>query len=829
MTERAPLPIDDALPALEAALARYTFAVLAAPPGSGKTTRVPPFIARQTWAAGRKVLVLAPRRLAARSAARRIAAELGEAVGGAVGYRVRFDTRVGPDTRIEIVTEGILTRMIQADPALDGVACIVFDEFHERSLDGDLGLALALDSTALNPELSLVVMSATLDTERIGRFLDDAPLVEAAGRSFPVGTEWLPRFAVSPSERRRIGPQVAAAVRHALATGEGSVLAFLPGLREIADAGAALADLESDRLQVHLLHGGLPLARQDAAIAAAAPGQRKVVLATNIAETSLTIEGVDQVVDSGLARRLRYDPGMGMGRMETVRISRASADQRRGRAGRTGPGRCLRLWGVPEDRALVPFDPPEIAVADLAPLALDLACWGARPEALRWLDQPPAAAYREAEAVLADLGALDADGRVTAAGRAIAAMQLHPRLARMVLAGQASGHGSAALVLAMLVEERPRGGANDDLERDLIAAVEHPGVHGPLLKNAGMLCRRLGLGRLPQRVPPGLAGRLLAEAFTDRIARRRRGGEDRYLTLSGRGVALAPESRLTGAAWIVAADLAMRPGGDALVRRGAVADAAVVMDRTRHLQHTRRGIDIDFASDRLQAVEEDRLGAIVLARHPWRDASDADFRAALVEALKRSGVGALGWPASATRLRQRLAFLHQAMPADWPDVGDTALTARLEDWLAPYLEGIRTMAALRRLDLAAGLMHLVGWQRRETIDVLAPERLVLPSGRPAAIDYADPDRPVLAAKLQELFGWQTAPAIADGRAPLTVELLSPAGRPLAVSGDLEHFWREAYPQVRKEMRGRYPKHPWPEDPLQAEATALTKKRLATRP
>jgi len=828
MTARPPLPIDDALPQLAAALSGRPFAVLSAPPGSGKTTRVPPFLLDQPWAAGRKVLVLEPRRLAARAAARRIAAERGEPLGASVGYRVRFDTRVGPETRLEIVTEGILTRMIQSDPALEGVACVVFDEFHERSLDGDLGLALALDSTALNPDLRLVVMSATLDTERIAALLDDAPLVAAAGRSFPVQTEWLPRFAVSPAERRRIGPQVAGAVRHALASGEGSVLAFLPGLREIEDAAAALADLAGEGIEVHPLHGGLSAARQDAAIAPAAPGRRKVVLATNIAETSLTIEGVAQVVDAGLARRMRYDPGVGMGRMETVRISRASADQRRGRAGRTGPGRCLRLWGAPEDRSLIPFDPPEIAVADLAPLALDLAGWGARPEALRWLDQPPAAAYREAEAVLKDLGALDADGRVTAEGRAMAALPLHPRLARMVRAGMAEGRGALALLLAMLVEERPSSAGNDDLERDLLAALDRRGASGTVVRNTGVLARRLGLGRLPNHAPPGLAGTLLAEAFTDRIARRRPGGEDRYLTTAGRGVALVPESRLGGTEWIVAADLAMRPGGDALVRRGAAVDRAAVMAATRHLQQRRHRIDIDLAGARLQAVAEDMLGAIVLARHAWKDASDAAFRDALIEALTRTGIDALAWSAGATRLRQRLAFLHHLMPGDWPDVGDAALTGTLADWLGPYLDGVRGMPALRRLDLSAALMHLAGWQRRDAIEALAPERATLPSGRAASIDYADPERPVLAAKLQELFGWQAAPVLADGRCPLTVELLSPAGRPLAVSRDLGHFWCAVYPEVRKEMRGRYPKHPWPEDPLGAAATALTKKRLASR-
>lgn len=841
-----PLPIEPVLPALRDALAAGRCAVLQAPPGAGKTTRVPLALLEAPWLAGRKLLMLEPRRLAARAAARRMAAMLGEPVGETVGYRVRLDAKVGPRSRIIVVTDGIFTRMIQEDPSLAGIGAVIFDEIHERSLEVDLGLALALESqAALRDDLRLLAMSATLDGAALARLMGDAPVITSEGRAWPVETRYLGGLArAGTTSRGDLADMVCTAVRHALAEHAGDVLAFLPGAREIRRAAQQLeaAGLPAE-VDVHALYGDLPNEAQDAAIRPAPPGRRKVVLATNIAETSLTIDGVAVVVDSGFARALRFDPASGMSRLVTTRISQAAAEQRRGRAGRLGPGICYRLWSEAEQRALVPQTRPEILEADLAPLALELACWGAGdPTELAWLDPPPAAALAQARDLLQHLGALDRDGRVTAHGRAMAQLGLHPRLAHMVLRAAEMGLGRLACRMAALLEERdllrhtPGTGFR---EADLRVRLEllsgdsrnRSGQVDPAARRRGLQLaeqweRRLKLPReaLPVDAAGGDSpGLLLAFAYPDRIGQRRPGGHGQFRLSGGRGAFLPPEDPLAASDYLVAAEL----DGDRREARIFLAAPLARADLEEAFAdqiETTDAIAWDRREQAVTARRQRRLGALVLDE-AMLDRPDPDaIKAALLDGIRAEGLAVLPWDKACESLRARVAFLRhvEGEEAGWPDLSDDALLAGLETWLGPFVDGITRRSQLRGVDLAAALAASLDWAQKRRLDEGAPTHLVVPSGSRIALDYGSVDAPVLAVRLQEMFGCRTTPAVAWGRVPVIVQLLSPAGRPVQVTRDLMSFWNDGYRAVRADLRGRYPKHFWPDDPLNAPATRRTR-------
>lgn len=826
------LPIDPLLPRLVAALADAPAAVLQAPPGAGKTTRVPPALREAPWCRGR-VVMLEPRRLAARAAANRMAALLGEPVGATVGYRIRHEVRVSRQTRIEVVTEGILTRMLQDDPALEGVAAVVFDEFHERSLQADLGLALCLEvQAALRPDLRLIVMSATLDGARVAALLGEVPLLTSPGRLHPVETVYRERAVAG-----RLEPAVAQAVRLALARHpEGDVLAFLPGQGEIRRTEALLAEALPPRVRLHPLYGNLPPAEQDAALAPPPPGHRKVVLATSIAETSLTIEGVRIVVDGGLARRPRFSPRSGMTRLETRRVSRAAADQRRGRAGREGPGCCYRLWTEAEQAALPSFDVPEIAEADLAPLALELALWGAPdPAALTWLDPPPAAAYAQARGLLHALGTLDAAGQLTDEGRAMGRLGLHPRLAHLVRQGQAGGAGRLACVLAALLEERdvlrgPLLPVDLRLRVDAVASGHRPpSAHGATLDAAALHRVRQHAARLQRRLrasgeaPPEEAGALLALAYPDRLAQRRPGRPGRFLLRNGRGAFVDPADPLAAADFLAVADLDGRAAESRIFLAAPLTLDDVEAAFAAQIEPEEE-VAWDAGARAVVARRRERLGALMLKEGPIAHPDPEAVADALVAAVAGEGLALLGWAKEGRGVRERLSFLHSLDPDRWPDASDAALLASLGAWLRPHLYGLRTAADLARLDGDALLRGCLGWADQQALDALAPTHYAVPSGSRLPIDYGRAEAPVLAVRLQEVFGLTDTPRIGGGAVPLTLHLLSPAHRPVQVTRDLASFWAEAYFEVRKDLRGRYPRHYWPENPLEAEPTRRAKPR-----
>jgi ATP-dependent helicase HrpB len=835
MTE---LPIASVLPALLAALRAGTSAVLQAPPGAGKTTRVPLALLDEPWLAGGKVVMLEPRRLAARAAAHHMARLLGERVGETVGYRVRMDTRVGPRTRVEVVTEGVLTRLLQADAALEGVGAVIFDEFHERSLHADLGLALTLQSRALlREELRVLVMSATLEGEPVARLLGHAPVVTSGGRSHPVEVRYLPRRAEG-----RVESVVARAVLEALAREEGDVLVFLPGAGEIRRVEERLREAApGPGVRITPLHGSLPQEAQDRAIAPSPPGERKVVLATSIAETSLTIEGVRVVVDSGLMRVPRFSPRTGMTRLETVPVTRASADQRCGRAGRLGPGVCYRLWTEPEQAHRVPHGTPEIREADLAPLALELAAWGVSdPAELAWLDSPLPAAYTQARELLTELGALDAGGAITPHGRRMAELAFHPRLAHMVLRARELGAGGFACDLAALLGERDllRGeGAAPDADARLRLEALHaaargraPGSVRGYAVDRGALHRVLAEARhwrerLGVRGETGEldgAGLLLAFAYPDRIGQRRPGQRGHFLLRNGRGAALLEAQPLSEADWLVAAEV----GGEGRESRIFLAAPVELAELEAHFaeqMEEERVLEWDAEAGAVRARRRTRLGALVLRDAPWADPDPEAVRDALLEGVAREGVERLPWGRAARQLQERILFLHRLDPS-WPDVSDAALAATLPGWLGPHVYGIRRREELGRLDLAGVLLALLSWERRRALEELAPTHLTVPSGSRVPIDYSDPEAPVLAVRLQEVFGLTETPRLARGRVPLTLHLLSPAGRPVQVTRDLASFWRSTYFEVKKDLKGRYPKHYWPDDPLTATPTHRVRPR-----
>ncbi len=798
------LPIDAVLPELTAALAAHGRAVLMAPPGAGKTTRVP--LALLPVVPGR-IVMLEPRRLAARAAAERMAETLGEAVGQTVGYRIRGEAV--PGARIEVVTEGILTRMLQSDPSLEGTGCVIFDEFHERSLNADLGLALTWEArAALRPDLALLVMSATLDAGPVAALLDDAPVIQSEGRAFPVETRWLDR--PLPAGARLI-PEAARLVAEAEAatrdTG-GTILTFLPGEGEIRRVAALL----NTDAEVVPLYGAMDFKAQRAALQPA-QGRRRIVLATSIAETSLTIPDVRVVVDAGRARRARFDPGSGMSRLVTERVSRAEAEQRRGRAGRVASGICYRMWARAEEGALPAFAPPEIAVADLAGLALELANWGSDGADLAFLTPPPEAALAEARALLADLGALDANGRITAHGRALVALPLHPRLGHMlILAGR-----DAADLAALMAERDPLTGAPTDLTLRLRAirdARAYADRH-PWPANPGTLHRiRDDAKRLRRLAPEGRGlspGAMAALAYPDRIGLRRKGEQPRYVLSGGKGAVLPDGDALAAARLIVATDL----DGDARearIRMAAPLDEAELRDLFADRIAMVETVEWSRRENRVTARRQERLGALVLADRAL-DAPDPQALAlAAFEGLRQNG---LNWTAAAARLRARIALIPDLGPVD-----DASLLAD-PDWLLPYLGRARTLADLRALDLTEALKARIGWDGQQRLNDAAPAHFVTPLGRRVPIDY-DHETPSVELKLQELFGLARHPVV-GGRA-LRISMLSPGGKPVAVTTDLPGFWAGSYADVRKDMRGRYPRHPWPENPLDADPTTRAKPR-----
>jgi ATP-dependent helicase HrpB len=858
------LPIEPAIPELRSALAASRGIVLQAPPGAGKTTRVPLALLDVPWLGDRKIIMLEPRRLAARAAAARMSATLGERVGETVGYRMRLDTRVGPRTRIEVVTEGILTRMLQHDLALDGVGLVIFDEFHERSLAGDTGLALTLAAAdSLRDDLKILVMSATLDGLAVARLLGEAPVVRSEGRAWPVETRHQPSRGDQPQStgyqrRSALEAHVARVVRDVVATEAGSVLVFLPGAGEIRRVEALLRGLLPGDVSLNPLHGSLPIETQDTAIALAPPGQRKVVLATSIAETSLTIEGIRVVVDSGLMRIPRFSPGTGMTRLETVRVSRASADQRRGRAGRIEPGVCVRCWSAGEDAGLVPYTRPEILDADLAPLTLDLASAGfTDPGELRWLDLPPAAAFAQARELLQLLGAVDDKGRITAHGSAMAELGTHPRLAHMLLWTSERGVDTPATAasLAAILEERDllRGAGGPppsdvQLRLDAVARDIDDVMLGGAMVDRGLVHRvrdvaaewrrRMGsrlaaapLARPDTFRPPGpiprvaredsvSPGILLALAYPDRVARRR-DAPGRFLLRNGRGATLPLTDPLAQAEWIVAAQID-DAGRDGRITLAASLDPAELVAYAAEQVITRDEIAWNETTRSVQARRRTMLGALMLGDSAIPDVDPERISAALLDGIARIGVGALPWSGAATSLRQRLAFLRHH-DRTWPDVSDEALGATLVVWLGPHVGGIRKLADLSRVDLGSVLRAMLTWEQRRQLDELAPERIQVPSRSRISVDYSDPAAPALAVRLQEVFGMNETPRL-GGRVPVTMQLLSPAYRPVQVTRDLASFWKTGYFDVRKDLRGRYPKHHWPEDPLTAPAVHGAKRR-----
>ena len=832
------LPIEPALPAIRAALQECTALVLQAPPGAGKTTRVPLALLDEPWLAGQTILVLEPRRLAARTAAMRMAGLLGEPVGQTVGYRVRFDHQISRQTRIEVVTEGILTRRLQHDPALEGVGLVLFDEFHERSLPADLALALYLDSQrSLRTDLRLLVMSATLDGAAVARLLGDAPIVSSEGRAWPVACHYLPcdvhRFDLTV---------VVQTIMSALARHDGDVLVFLPGGGEIRQTlrrlEIAAASLE---LVLVALYGDLPGEAQQRAIQPDRSGRRKVVLATAIAETSLTIEGVTVVVDAGWSRVPRFDPRSGLTRLETVRVSADAAEQRAGRAGRLGPGTCYRLWSEAAHSRLRPRRVPEILEVDLAALALELANWGVNePATLAWLDPPPPGALAQARALLTDLEALDEQGRITPAGRTLAELPTHPRLAHLLRRGVELGQGSLAADIAALLEERDllRGdhSSGSDLSARLaaLAAFRHEGrseaqrwAADPVTcARVEQIARRwrelLKITTTPEPSPdPTMVGLLLALAYPDRIARRREGSADRYQLANGRGVRLAVDDPLNGNDWLVAAQL------DAGLSEGRIwlAAPAALADLENHLAARISAVG-EVAWDERQAAviarRERRLGALVLSSETLPDADPALLRQAMRVGVRQMGLDRLPWTRDLRDWQARVLALRHWFPDEgWPEVADDWLTEHLAEWLEPWLDGITRREHLPRLDLAAALQSVLDGRLRPRLNELAPTYLTVPSGSRIRLRYTPGEAPVLAVKLQEVFGLTDTPRIAGGRVAVILHLLSPAQRPIQVTQDLRSFWERTYAEVRKELKGRYPKHPWPDDPWNAAPTRRT--------
>lgn len=807
------LPVSDVLAPLRTALADAPNAVLAAPPGAGKTTLVPLVLVEEPWLKG-KIILIEPRRLAARAAARRMASMLGEEVGGTVGYRMRLDTKVSARTRIEVVTEGVFTRMALASPDLEGIDCVIFDEFHERALEADFGLALALDiQSGLREDLRILVMSATLDTARVAALLEDCPVIESLGRSHPVDIRHLDRPA-----GERIEVSMTSAIEAIHRTETGSILAFLPGQGEIRQVASRLEGRLGPLTDIQPLYGGLSSQEQDAAIRPAPEGRRKVVLATPVAESSITIDGVRIVIDSGLVRQPVYEPSTGITRLETIRASQASADQRAGRAGRTAPGIAVRLWRAEQTKALPAFSTPQVLASDLSAMVLDCLAWGVKdPRELRFIDPPPETAIIEARVLLENLGAVDADGGLTERGKRMRALALPPRLAAMVVSGQEDGHGYAAAELAVLLTEQGLGGQDADLEVRLSRFRSDRSPRGTAARG---LAVRLAGGKASAAAPCPAAA-LLVHAFPDRIARQR-GARGKFVLANGRGAMIDETDRLAGSDFLVIADMSGKAQAARIL--AAVELSGEALDEvlgSRTVQSEECLFDPQSGAVRARRIS--RLGAIILAETPLPRPDDAAAMTVLCGAIRKLGFKALPFSAAGLQLRDRIGFLHRSLGAPWPDVSDEALLADLEAWFAPYQPGVMSLKAIDRDGLNEGLLSLCGPGARKELDRLAPTHYEAPTGSRLPIRYEE-DSPVVAIRVQELFGETRHPAIGGGRLPLTLELLSPAHRPIQTTRDLPGFWRGSWADVRADMRGRYPRHPWPENPAEAAPTHRAKPR-----
>ncbi|WP_136657704.1 ATP-dependent helicase HrpB [Nitratireductor sp. XY-223] len=812
------LPVSEAVPALMAALDKHASAVLAAPPGAGKTTLVPLHLLSADWRGDGKIIVLEPRRLAARASARQMARLIGEEVGATVGYRTRLDTRISGRTRIEVVTEGIFTRMILADPDLPGIAAVLFDEFHERSVDADLGLALALDvQSALREDLRILVMSATLDVDRVRELLGGAPVIRSEGRAYPVDVRY---------RDRRQGERIEEAMRDAiigsLESEGGSILAFLPGRREISRTAELLREAGPGDAVIAPLFGDLSGKEQDAAIRPPEPGTRKVVLATSIAETSITIDGVRIVIDSGRQRLPVFEPSTGITRLETVRVSRASADQRAGRAGRTEPGVAIRLWRAEQTTALPAFTPPQILASDLSNLILDCAAWGVTdPASLRFIDPPPAPAVAEARALLQSLGALDGDSRLTKTGETMRGLGLPVRDAAMVVAAAERNMSADAAELAVLMGEQGLGGNAIDLDERWRRLRDDRGKRAQSARALARRIARAATGDDPGKStdgPPPEAGPLLLAGFADRVARGRGSsdGRARFGLANGRGAFVEDHSNLARERYIVVPELT-GPAASQRILSAARIDAetieAVLGDRIAETDT----VSFDRKTRRVKARRSRKLGELVLEERPLANPPQAAVCEALVSGLRTLGIDALPWSRATQQLRSRLGWLYRQKGAPWPDVSDAALLETADAWFAPFLAGVTGFSQIEAANLSNGLMALVPFELHRELDRLAPTHFETPAGSNLPIRY-DGDEPVLAVRVQELFGQSRHPMLAGGDVPLVLELLSPAQRPIQTTRDLPGFWKGSWADVRAEMRGRYPKHPWPEDPAAAEAT-----------
>jgi len=837
------LPIEDIIPSLLGALIAGPNALLTAPPGAGKTTRVPLALRVAPWLHGKKLLMLEPRRLAARAAAHRMATTLGEPVGATVGYRMRLDTKVGPATSIEVVTEGILTRLLQHDPSLHEYGAVIFDEFHERSLQADTGLTLCLETQRLfRSDLRLLVMSATLDCGPVSDLLGGAPTITCEGRMFPVETRYLDQPVSG-----HLDVAVTQIVRRALAQEQGSLLVFLPGMAEIRRVERKLLDAHlGPTIQIAPLHGDLPQNAQDSAIAPSAPGTRKVVLATSIAETSLTIDGVRIVVDAGLLRVPRFDPRSGLARLETIRVTQDSAEQRRGRAGRLEPGICYRLWTEREQASLTARRPPEMLDADLTPLVLELAVWGASdPSNLSWLTMPPPGSIAQAKDLLARLGALDASGHVTPHGKQMAELPLHPRLSHMLLKAGRLHLTALACDIAALLSERdvlrgPSGWRNADL-RLRLDVLQGQFDHAAGATVDRIACQRVKrttdlwrqqLGRSTKTTRPHShqdlddVGPLLALAYPDRIAQRQKGTDARYVLTNGRGALFANPDPLAAEPYLVVAEL---DGGAQWARIDLVAPIALADIENLYADAISEveAVEWDEQADVVRASRQRRLGALVLSERALSKPDPSLISKALLQGIRRASLPALDWTPELRQWRARVQFLRRVEGADsrWPDLSDEALMRTVDEWLGPYLQGITTLDRVKRLDLSTPLHALLDWEQLRQLDRQAPTHLTVPSGSKIRVEYDTPDFPTLAVRLQEMFGCKETPRVANGKVPVMVHLLSPAKRPVQVTRDLASFWANTYQDVRKELRGRYPKHHWPENPLTAPPTARTKRRI----
>jgi ATP-dependent helicase HrpB len=815
-----PLPIDAVLDDLARTLRANNAAVLVAPPGAGKTTRVPLALLDEPWAKDKKIIVLEPRRIAARASAERMAKTLGERAGETVGYRVRFGSKVSRATRIEVVTEGIFSRQILDDPELHGVAAVLFDEFHERSLDADMGLALARDAqTGLREDLRLLVMSATLDGARVARLLGDAPVVESEGRAFPVETRYLGRKPDVLLER-----QMADAIAAALRADPGSVLAFLPGAAEIRRTQNFLEERVKDAsTEIVPLFGALDAAVQDRAIAPAPKGRRKVVLATSIAETSLTIEGVRIVVDSGLARVPRYEPDIALTRLETVRASRAAVDQRRGRAGRTEPGICYRLWDEPQTASLAAYTQPEILSADLSSLVLDLAQWGViDPAALSFLDPPPTPALKEAKSLLEELNALDADGRITAEGKRLRALALPPRLARMIVDSDRLGAGAAAAEIAAVLTERGLGGDSVDLDHRLDQFGRDRSQRASSARDLARRWASQVASSSSSAISTELGtGLMLAFAFPDRVAKNR--GNGSFVLANGRGAAVEQTSGLARAPYIAVGELTGTAAAGRILLAAPISQEEIEAQFADHIE-TADDVTFDRGAMALRARRRKTLHAITLSEAPLALSPSAETARTFAEGLIAAGLDKLPWSKAARQWRDRVMFLRKAEGESWPDLSDDGLVASAADWLVPALYDKTSLKDFSAGDLSDALLTLLPWELRARLEREAPTHFEAPTGTMLAIDYEAEQGPTIAVRLQELFGLNTHPSIAKGKVPLVLELLSPAQRPVQVTRDLPGFWRGSYAAVRSDLRGRYPRHPWPEDP----ATALPTRRVKPR-